>query len=95
MSAHRLLDAAIDLIKVRDELTRTEDKLRHLRRLVDGSVNDLMDWMKEQNLITVKNANPGDEDSHSMEQPMVDGSCTQEGSTGANGDDEEWDEVQD
>lgn len=96
MNARRLLDAAMDLIKVRDELTRTEDKLRHLRRFVDGSVNDIMDWMKEQNLITVTNANSGDEDSSSVEQSVVERGCAQgESSVGTDSEYEEWYPLQD
>jgi hypothetical protein len=55
----RVLDALIDLIKVRDQLANMEEKLQHLRRVVDGSVNEIMDFMQEQNLIKVADVGDG------------------------------------
>lgn len=92
----RVLDAAIDLIKVRDQLANMEEKLQHLRRVVDGSVNEIMDFMQEQNLITVTNANSGDEDSSSVERSVVGRGCAQgESSVGTDSEHEEWYPLQD
>jgi hypothetical protein len=90
----RVLDALIDLIKVRDQLANMEEKLQHLRRVVDGSVNEIMDFMQEQNLIKV--ADVGDSDCSGLEQPMVGGSSTQgESSVGTDSEHEEWYPLQD
>ena len=83
-----ILDFVTDLIKTRDALAKMEDEVKHLRRVVDGSVNDIVDWLKDNNIITIKDDDGSESDSSEVEQPMVDRSSTQEGGTGTDGDDE-------
>lgn len=84
-----MLDVVRNLIKTRDALAKVEVEVSHLRRVVDGAVNDMVDWLKDQNIITLQDADDaGETDSSEVEQPMVERGRTQEGGTGTDGDDE-------
>ena len=89
-----LLKLAETLVLTRDEMRNTIDKMEHLRKVVDGCANTLIDTLKDALLIACNNA--GECDSDEVEQPMVDGGSSQtEGGTGTDGDHGAGDEVQD
>lgn len=91
--AQALLKLAETLVKTRDEMRQTIDRMEHLRKVVDDCANTLIDTLKEALLIVV-NQDASDEDGSELEQPMVDGSSTQgENSVGTAGEHEERDEV--
>jgi hypothetical protein len=91
--AKALLKLAETLVKTRDEMRNTIDKMEHLRKVVDGCANTLIDTLKEALLIVVSQ-DASDEDGSELEQPMVDGSGTQgEDSVETAGEHEERDEV--
>lgn len=94
MSSH-MLDVVKDLIKTRDALAKVETEVSYLRRVVDGAVNDTVDWLKAQNIIVIKDDDGSERKTGGVEQPMVDRSCTQKGGAGADGDDESRESVQD
>lgn len=81
-----MLDVVKNLIKTRDALAKMEDEVKYLRRVVDGCVNDLVDWLKDQNIITVKDDDASETSSNKMEQSVVGRGCTQEGGSGTDGD---------
>lgn len=62
-----LLDVVQNLIKTRDALAKVETEVSHLRRSVDGAVNDLVDWLKDNNIITVKDDDGSKLDSSEVE----------------------------
>ncbi|NBT76030.1 MAG: hypothetical protein EBT15_08685 [Betaproteobacteria bacterium] len=89
--AQGLLKLAETLVKTRDELRETIDKLEYQRKVVDTCANTLIDTLKDALLIAYQNA--GEQDSSEVEQPMVGRSGTQEGGAGTDGDDERRDAV--
>jgi len=91
--AQALLKLAETLVKTRDEMRDTIDKMEHLRKVVDGCANTLIDTLKEALLIVVSQ-DASDEDGNKVEQPMVDGGSTQgEGSVGSDSEHEKRDKV--
>ncbi len=90
-----MLDVVKNLIKTRDALAKVETEVSHLRRAVDGAVNDLVDWLKDNNLITVKDDDGSEFGSCEVEQPVVGRSGTQEGGIRTDGHDERRESVQD
>lgn len=92
--AQALLKLAETLVKTRDEMRQTIDRMEHLRKVVDNCANTLIDTLKDALLIVV-NQDASDEDGDELEQPMVDGSSTQgEDSVGTTGEHEKRDEIQ-
>jgi len=92
MSSH-MLDVVKNLIKTRDALAKTEDEIKYLRRVVDGSVNDIVHWLKNQNIIVIKDDDASETGSSEVEQPMVGRSSTQESGARTNGDDKIGNEI--
>lgn len=91
----QMLDVVKNLIKTRDALAKMEDEVKYLRRVVDGSVNDIVDWLKDNNIITVKDDDDSEREADELEQSMVDRGSAQEGGTGADGEHKSWDTLQD
>lgn len=92
--AQGLLKLAEVLVKTRDEMRETIDRMDHLRKVVDDCANTLIDTLKEALLIAYTDAS--DTDGDELEQPMVAGSSPQgESSVGTDSEHEERDEVQD
>jgi len=91
--AQALLKLAETLVKTRDEMRETIDRMDHLRKVVDDCANTLIDTLKEALLIVVSQ-DASDEDGDEVEQPMVDGSSTQgEDSVGSDSEHEKRDEI--
>ena len=91
--AQALLKLAETLVRTRDEMRQTIDRMEHLRKVVDDCANTLIDTLKDALLIVV-NQDASDEDGDEVEQPMVDGSSTQgEGSVGSDSEHEKRDEI--
>lgn len=89
--AQSLLKLAETLVRTRDEMRETIDKLEYQRKVVDTCANTLIDTLKEALLIAYQDAS--EQDGGEVEQPMVDGSGPQEGGSGTDGVDESRDEV--
>ena len=91
-SAKALLKLAETLVRARDEMRDTIDKLEHVRKVVDGCANTLIDTLKEALLIAYKDAS--ESEGSELEQPVVDRSSTQgENSVGTDREHEKRDEV--
>ncbi len=91
--AQALLKLAETLVKTRDEMRETIDRMDHLRKVVDDCANTLIDTLKEALLIVVSQ-DASDEDGDEVEQPVVDRSSTQgEGSVGSDSEHEKRDEI--
>jgi len=90
--AQGLLKLAETLVRTRDEMRETIDKLEYQRKVIDTCANTLIDTLKEALLIAYEHASESDGDE--LEQPVVDGSSSQgEGSVGTDGEHEKRDEV--
>ncbi len=90
--AQALLKLAETLVRTRDEMRATIDRMDHLRKVVDDCANTLIDTLKDALLIAYTDASESDGDE--VEQPMVDGSSTQgEDSVGTDSEHEKRDEV--
>lgn len=92
-TAKAFLKLAETLVKTRDEMRQTIDRMEHLRKVVDNCANTLIDTLKEA-LLVVTYTDASDEDGSELEQPVVDGSSTQgEDSVGTDSEHEKRDEV--
>jgi hypothetical protein len=92
--AQALLKLAETLVRTRDEMRETIDRMDYLRKVVDDCANTLIDTLKEALLIVVSQ-DASDEDGSELEQPMVEGGSTQgEDSVGTTGKHKERDEIQ-
>lgn len=49
------------LVKVKDELRRIQHEVDHLSREVDGIASDMVQYLKENKLITVRDLDEDDE----------------------------------
>jgi hypothetical protein len=93
-AATKLVRLAENLVHTRNEMREAIDKLEHLRKVVDGCANTLIDTIRDALLLAQEYVS--EQDGDEVEQPMVDGSSTQgENSVGAAGEHEKRDEVQD
>jgi len=90
--AQSLLKLAETLVKTRDEMRETIDKLEYQRKVIDTCANTLIDTLKEALLIAYKDAS--ESEGSELEQPVVDGSSKQgEDSIGADSKHQERDEI--
>jgi len=93
-AAQSLLKLAETLVRTRDEMRDTIDRIEQLRKVVDGCANALIDTLRDALLIAYEHAS--EQDGEELEQPVVDRSSTAgENSVGTDVEHEKRDEVQD
>jgi hypothetical protein len=91
-AAQSLLKLAEILVRTRDEMRETIDKMEQLRKVVDGCANTLIDTLKEALLIAYAHAS--EQDGEGVERPVVDGNrAPDEDGAGTDPEHEKRDEV--